>query len=71
MTLAAALGNRWDARMWATTLVMGGLFLVHSDGFVAVGYTGFVRRQEILVWAMGLLFPGALYCWYRSDRVED
>lgn len=71
MNLESAFGNRWYARMWATNLVMGALFLGHSYGFEAIGYAGFVRRQEILIWVSVLLFPVALYCWYRGDRVDD
>jgi hypothetical protein len=71
MTLVAAFGNRWYARLWALNLAMGVLFLAHSYGFEALEYTGFVRRQEILIWVMVGLFALALYCWYRGDRVED
>jgi len=71
MVVETAFGNRWYARMWAANLVMGGLFLVHSYGFDAVGYTGFVRRHELLILLAVLLFPVALYCWYRGDRVEN
>jgi hypothetical protein len=70
MTRTAAFGNQWYARMWATNLIMGGLFLVHSYGFDVVEYTGFVRRQELLIVLMVLLFPVALYCWYRGDQAE-
>lgn len=60
------VGNGWYARMLLAVSFAFLCYFTHMVGFEAVGYTGSVRRHELLVWLSVGASAFALYFSYRG-----